>query len=50
MGVFIEGSATIATITPTADMAAGGGEIILVPDTGATWSTTTAGNIAGGNG
>ena len=42
--VFVSGTAAIATITPPAPIASGGGQITLIP-TGA-FTTTTAGNIA----
>lgn len=41
---FISGTTAIATITPPAPIASGGGQITLIP-TGA-FTTTTAGNIA----
>jgi hypothetical protein len=42
--VFVSGTTAIATITPPAPIASGGGRITLIP-TGA-FTTTTAGNIA----
>ena len=42
--VFVSGTTAIATITPPAPIASGGGQITLIP-TGA-FTTTTAGNIA----
>lgn len=42
--VFVSGTTAIATITPPAPIASGGGQITIIPTD--LWTTTTAGNIA----